>query len=488
MAETTHVFIWWIRRDIRIYDNPAMTAALAAGALVLPLFILDPQLLNAKYFSEVRFAFLIRGLRELDLELRKRNSRLVLRAGKPAEVLARIASEIPLGGIFAENDFSPYALKRDRSVAEILPLELVSSPGVAHPQTILKSDGQPYIVFTPYMRAWKSIYKPMLTDMPPSPKRIPTPTDVDSEPFPEDVSGISGLPFAPGEQAARNTLGKFLDVHTNDINNSQAGNSAIFSYNELRNRMDVDGTSKLSPYLHLGMLSAREAATSALEAISSAPNTSYCKGAESWLNQLIWREFYLAILYHFPFVARTSFRLALRSIIWQNDEAEFASWTQGQTGYPIVDAAMRQLLSTGWMHNRARMIVASFLVKDLLIDWRWGERWFMQNLIDGDLAANNGGWQWTAGTGTDAAPYFRVFNPVLQSRKFDPHGSYIRRWVPELAKVPDRYIHSPWEMPKEHQKQYSSHIGQDYPHPIIDHAYARQRALDIYKKAQQNAR
>ncbi len=488
MPSNNCVSIWWIRRDIRINDNPALHAALAAGEQVLPVFILDPQLLNTKNFSQIRFSFLVGGLRELEMELRKRNSRLVLRAGKPAEVLVQIASEIRLEGIFAEADFSPYARKRDCSVAEILPLELVGSPGVAHPQAVLKSNGQPYSVYTPYMRAWKDIYKPQFSNLLPAPERIPTPSEVDSATFLEDMSVISRLPFTPGEQAARISLGKFFAIHTEDINNSYSGCSTILSYDELRDRVDVDGTSKVSPYLHFGMISARQAAVSALEAINSAPTASHRKGAETWLNQLIWRDFYLAILYHFPLVVRTSFRPALRSLRWRKDEAEFTAWSRGQTGYPIVDAGMRQLLSTGWMHNRARMIVASFLVKDLLIDWRWGERWFMQNLIDGDLAANNGGWQWTAGTGTDAAPYFRVFNPVLQSRKFDPHGSYIRRWVPELAKVPDRYIHNPWEMPKEHQKQYSSHIGQDYPHPIIDHAYARQRALDFYKKAQQNAR
>jgi deoxyribodipyrimidine photo-lyase len=203
-----------------------------------------------------------------------------------------------------------------------------------------------------------------------------------------------------------------------------------------------------------------------------ASDTEGRKSTETWLNELIWREFYIQILYHFPHVAKTSFNTALANIPWRNNEADFKAWTEGRTGFPIVDAAMRQLRGTGWMHNRARMIVASFLVKDLLIDWRWGEWWFMQNLLDGDPAANNGGWQWTAGTGTDAAPYFRIFNPILQSKKFDPHGEYIRAWVSELRELDEKVIHAPWERGMQ---------VSDYPTPIVDHKRARERTLEAYK-------
>jgi deoxyribodipyrimidine photo-lyase len=206
------------------------------------------------------------------------------------------------------------------------------------------------------------------------------------------------------------------------------------------------------------------------------------KGAETWLNELIWREFYMMVLYHHPDVLEHEFQANLRGIPWHNDEAEFAAWCGGRTGYPVVDAAMRQLVTTGWMHNRARMIVASFLVKDLLVDWRWGERFFMQHLVDGDPAANNGGWQWTSGVGTDAAPYFRVFNPCLQGVKFDPEGVYVRRYVPELVRVPIKYIHEPWKMPPEVQRGSGCLIGQDYPFPIVDHALARERVLAAYKR------
>ena len=245
--------------------------------------------------------------------------------------------------------------------------------------------------------------------------------------------------------------------------------------------MDLDGTSRLSPYLRFGMISARQCAVAALEAMAAAPDEAARQGAETWLNELIWREFYMAILYHFPNVLQEAFRPELRAIPWSNDPAQFAAWCEGRTGYPVVDAAMRQLVETGWMHNRARMIVASFLVKDLLIDWRWGERFFMQHLIDGDPAANNGGWQWTAGVGTDAAPYFRVFNPTLQAAKFDPDGAYVRRWLPELARVPDKHIHAPWLMPLDVQRTAGCVIGQGYPAPIVEHGAARDRVLAAYK-------
>ncbi len=246
----------------------------------------------------------------------------------------------------------------------------------------------------------------------------------------------------------------------------------IFTYAENRDRVDLDGTSSISPYLHFGLLGLRETVHKARQAILHWRDTESRKGAEVWLNELIWREFYIHILYHFPQVREGSFRAHYDRIRWVNDLADFDAWKAGETGYPVVDAGMRQLRQTGWMHNRARMIVASFLVKDLLIDWRWGERWFMENLLDGDLAANNGGWQWTAGVGTDAAPYFRIFNPILQSKKFDPNGDYICKWVPELAHLSAKDIHAPWER-KVDLRGYSQ--------PIIDHKFARQRTLEAYK-------
>jgi deoxyribodipyrimidine photo-lyase len=235
------------------------------------------------------------------------------------------------------------------------------------------------------------------------------------------------------------------------------------------------------------MLSARHAAAQALDAQARATTDRAREGARSWLNELIWREFYMSILFHFPEVRERAFREAYRDIDWRNDPGEFAAWQAGRTGVPVIDAAMRQLAAMGWMHNRARMLVASFLTKDLLIDWRWGETHFMQHLIDGDPASNNGGWQWTAGTGTDAAPYFRIFNPVLQGKRYDPEGAYIRRWVPELRAVDDAHIHEPWRVSKAQQQKTGCVVGRDYPAPIVDHKAARERTLAAYKQAREAA-
>jgi deoxyribodipyrimidine photo-lyase len=260
----------------------------------------------------------------------------------------------------------------------------------------------------------------------------------------------------------------------------------VYRYASGRDRLDLDGTSRLSPYLRFGMVSGRQAVVRALQAIEAAPDEAAREGARTWLDELIWREFYVSILHHFPEVRQGNFRAEYDHLRWENDEGAFDAWCRGQTGYPVVDAAMRQLVQTGWMHNRGRMIVASFLVKDLLIDWRWGERHFMQHLVDGDPAANNGGWQWSAGTGTDAAPYFRIFNPVRQGEKHDPDGGYVRRWVPELADVPEQYLHAPWEMPSDLQQEVGCVIGRDYPAPVIDHGWARKRTLEAFRQAREH--
>ena len=285
------------------------------------------------------------------------------------------------------------------------------------------------------------------------------------------------MPFPPGEAEAQRRLQAFVD----------GDRPVIYRYAEARDCLDLYVKSRLSPYLRFGMLSAREAVVGAQSAIEAAPDDPARQGAETWLNELIWREFYISIQYHFPEVETEIFRTDLRYIAWENNEAAYAAWCEGRTGYVVFDAAMRQLAHSGWMHNRARMIVASFLVKDLLVDWRWGERTFMQHLVDGDPAANNGGWQWTAGAGTDAAPYFRIFNPVRQGEKYDPDGAYVRRWVPELERVPTEYIHAPWEMPTHVQHAAGCAIGRDYPAPIVDHNWARERVLHAYARAQQTA-
>ncbi|MBL8055806.1 MAG: deoxyribodipyrimidine photo-lyase [Anaerolineales bacterium] len=457
--------LWWIRRDLRLTDNPALQAALRHGAVV-PVFILDPAASGSRYHARAqrRQAFLYASLRSLDAELRARGSRLVVRTGRPAEVLAQLAAETQANGLFAEEDHSPYARRRDAAVQGVLPLTLTGGLTVHHPANVQKAAGGPYTVFTPFSKAWHALRRPTPADLEPAPARLPAVSPaLASEPLP---AGEAPADFPAGEAEARRRLERFL-----------AG--PIHAYAEGRNQLAEAGTSSLSPYFRFGLLSARTAAVAALEAAGRAPQPA--NGAGTWLTELIWREFYIAVLYHFPHVLQTAFNPNLRAIAWRTAPEDFAAWQAGRTGYPVVDAAMRQLAQTGWMHNRARMIAASFLVKDLLIDWRLGEQWFMEQLVDGDPAANNGGWQWTAGTGTDAAPYFRIFNPVLQSQKFDPAGRYLRRFVPELAAVPDEYLHAPWKMPPLIQHQVGCVIGRDYPTPIVDRAAVKARTLAAYK-------
>lgn len=460
--------IWWVRRDLRLHDNPALQAALEEAEQIVPVFVLDKNLLDSDYVGPKRTAFLFAGLHALDDSLRERGSRLVVRRGNPVDALSEIVEESGAMRVFAQEDFSPYARVRDRRVERSVPLSLTPGVVVHHPNQVRKDDGDPYIVYSPYARTWRTLDLPDLA--PDLPQRIASPDNLHTEPLPESEE-LSLLPA--GESAGQAVLKRFVSGE----------DAPVFRYADDRNRVDLAGTSGLSPYLRFGMVSARQAVEAAMNALDWAPSKQAAKGADTWLNELIWREFYSAILYHFPHVRRQSFREAYRSIEWANDQSEFEAWCAGRTGYPLVDAAMRQLEQTGWMHNRARMVVASFLTKDLLIDWRWGEKWFMQHLIDGDPASNNGGWQWSAGTGTDAAPYFRIFNPVSQSTSHDPDAEYIRKYVPELQDVPDKYIHEPWEMPEDVQAEAGCLIGEDYPGPIVDHQWARERALGAYKEA-----
>lgn len=468
MANTA---IWWIRRDLRLAGNPSLSAAFQNAEQIIPLFIVDPVLVNSKRVGEKRLEFLWGGLQSLDNSLRERGSYLVVRKGIPAAVLTEVIDETGAEKIFAQGDYTPFALRRDKRIRDKLPLKFIGSSGLAHPGEILKNDGSPYTVFTPYKKKWMAEKFPLSNELITAPEKIATPQSIKSEKLEYGTHTRSGNSFKPGESEAR----RLLDLFTNS--------NSIFEYYRLRNRMDLPGTSQLSPYLRFGMLSPQLAFQKAADILDTTEDKGGIQGVETWVSELIWREFYLSILYHFPEVMEHSFRENLRHIEWVNNEWEFEKWCRGETGFPVVDAGMRQMVKTGWMHNRARMISASFLVKDLLVDWRWGELFFMQHLVDGDSAANNGGWQWTAGTGTDAAPYFRIFNPVTQGEKFDPLGNYVRRWVPELQQVPEAYIHKPWEMPQELQKQAGCRIGIDYPEPIIDHQYARQRTLDAFQKA-----
>lgn len=479
--------IWWIRRDLRLADNQALSAARQQAITVLPVFIFDPAISGAGRAPSSRLNFLKAALHSLNTELRARGSRLLVLHGSPLEALSRLVSLTGAQAVFAEADHSPFARRRDQAVALQLPLRLVGSPAIAPPGTVVKTDGTPYTVFTPFARTWHSLPGMQHLNPVPAPEHLPFP---DLEFTPEDsvqallladffASPTELLPasasFAPDLNVALRRLDEFTG----------AQNAPIYAYAEGRNRLDQEGTARLSPYLRFGLLSARQAAAQAQHLLLQAHTPAERKGAETWINELVWRDFYIHILHHFPKVLEGNFRP--KRIRWLNQPADLEAWRSGQTGYPVVDAAMRQLFASGWMHNRARMVVASFLTKHLLVDWRQGERWFMQHLVDGDPAANNGGWQWTAGTGTDAAPYFRVFNPTLQGKRSDPSGRFVRRWLTELEAVPDEFIHEPWKMPLTLQMQLDIRIGRDYPAPRIDHTFARQRLLAVYDASHQGA-
>ncbi|GAB4578227.1 MAG: deoxyribodipyrimidine photo-lyase [Anaerolineales bacterium] len=472
-SQTPKVALWWIRRDLRLADNQALVEALNYAEVVIPVFIVDPILWASSKAGDKRKAFLLEGLRRLDESLHVRASALIVRIGNPIVELPKLVEETKASIVFAEEDYSPYARRRDEEVSKQISLRLTPGLTIHHPAKVVKSDGTPYTIFTPFSKAWKSLPPPL--SILPAPHRIPTPIGIPRDELPP--SPLPSLPgFPAGENEAQLRLGAFI----------RGTPPLVHDYHHHRDRPDLNATSSLSPYIRFGMVSVRHVTLAALKLMQRAPSTDARKGLETWLNEIIWREFFQAILFHFPHVHQRSFRDELQNIPWHNDPDLFQAWCTGQTGYPIVDAAMRQLIHSGWMHNRARMIAASFLTKDLLIDWRWGEKWFMQHLIDGDLAANNGGWQWSAGTGTDAHPYFRVFNPVLQGKKFDPHGNYVRQWVPELRSLSAEDIHTPWEMPLDAQKRAGVLIGTHYPAPIIDHAWARERALEAYGRAKNN--
>jgi deoxyribodipyrimidine photo-lyase len=399
----------------------------------------------------------------LNSDLLNRGTRLIIREGDPLIVLQKLFFENNADRIVAEADFSPYAKKRDSMVAEKLPCNFVSGLTIHPPRSVRKSDGTAYIIFTPYMHNWKSLPNPGRPLQ--SPDYLPGIKTLNSM----DLPSASDLKYFPSSEIeAQNRLDNFLTTR-------------LFSYYKNRNLLYLEGTSGLSPYLRLGLISARTLAFKVREVINKSNSFEDQKNGVAWLNEVIWREFYYSIMDNFPFVLKDAFRENLRYIPWRDSNNDLEAWKNGLTGYPIVDAGMRQLRETGWMHNRARMITASFLTKDLLINWQEGEQWFMEQLIDGDPASNNGGWQWSAGTGTDAAPYFRIFNPVLQGKKFDPDGSFIRCWVPELANVPKEFIHAPWEMPSDLQSRIKVQIGKTYPKPIVNHSDARKLTLSAFK-------
>ena len=454
--------IAWFRRDLRVHDNPALAAAVAAADVVVPVFVLDEALLSGRWPAPNRVWFMRESLVAVSAALAARGAALRVIRGRPAEVLPAVAHEVGATDVYVARDASPYGRRRDRGVADRLTrdgVRLHARRGlhVHEPDEVATQDGRPYTVFTPYRRAWERLEQRGIL---PAPDRIPGPPGAAPDPIPElgrPTADPSLIP-EPGEDAARARLAAWLDAR-------------VDGYARDRNRMDLDGTSRLSQDLRWGLLSP-------LEVVERAAGPGPARDA--FVAEVAWRDFYAHVLWHHPRVLQEPFRPALAAMPWRDDADALGAWREGRTGYPVVDAAMRQLRASGYVHNRARMIAASFLAKHLLLDYRLGEAEFMRHLVDGDVASNNGGWQWTAGTGTDAQPFFRVFNPVLQGRRFDPDGAYVRRWVPELARVPGPDVHEPWRLGADDLARAGVRLGVDYPARIVDHAAARERALAAF--------
>ncbi|MBA2347807.1 MAG: deoxyribodipyrimidine photo-lyase [Solirubrobacterales bacterium] len=461
------VSVMWFRRDLRVRDHPALVAAAAHQGCV-PLFVFDERLLTEGRFpSAMRTRFMLGCLSELDEALRERGGKLVVRSGRPEHVVPALCAEVGATDVYFTADASPWARARDQRVIDELDgVRAHAMPGacvVDDPSKIETKQGGPYTVFTPFARAWRQVPRRELLS---APQEIRTPQDVAAGELPSlrEVGFDDVLPketFAPGEEAARRQATRFLRE------------GGLAAYADTRNA-PKGGSSRLSPYLRWGCLSSLKLDVRVAEARGDGP--------DDYRDELAWRDFYAAVLMHFPFVTHHEFQEKYRSLEWSEPGEELEAWTEGQTGFPLVDAGMRQLAAEGWMHNRVRMVVGSFLTKDLHLDWREGERVFMERLIDGDMAANNGGWQWIASTGTDAKPYFqRLFNPITQQEKFDPEGEYVRRWCPELSGVPAKKLSKPWTMSDEEQGTAGCVIGEDYPGPIVDHQAERRRAVERYR-------
>jgi deoxyribodipyrimidine photo-lyase len=466
MADTRRPILLWFRQDLRLADNPALTAAVATGRPIVPLFVLH-HASDGRPWGAASLWWLDKSLRALDLDLRLAGSRLILRRGDPAVVIPALAEQLG-AEVYWNRLYGPAAVERDGELKAALDARSFNASLLVEPWRVKNGSGEPYRVFTPFWKAAETL----IGDEPPqpAPPRIPAPEAWPAPDFIDDWGLQPRSPdwskgfgdWRPGEKGAQARLEAFVWLRL-DI------------YPEARDRPDMDETSGLSAHLHWGEIGPRQARAAVLAAVKEG-RAAPTDGAK-FIAELGWREFNHSLLHHHGDIARRNIRRDFDRFGWRADEAGLAAWKAGRTGYPIVDAGMRQLWATGYMHNRVRMIAASFLIKHLLIDWREGEAWFWDTLVDADEANNPANWQWSAGCGADAQPFFRIFNPVAQGERFDPLGDYVRRWVPELRDVPAQAIHRPWE----------AGGAPGYPAPVVDHAQARARALEAFARMRSDA-
>ncbi|HRX49853.1 MAG TPA: deoxyribodipyrimidine photo-lyase [Candidatus Krumholzibacteria bacterium] len=467
MSQSAPVLLWF-RQDLRLDDHAALLAAAATDRPVLPVFVLE-DVGDWRWGGASRW-WLHRSLAALDADLRRMGAPLVLRRGDPRRVLPELAAAAGADTVHWNRRYEPDARQRDRETSDALRdagVTVKAHPGalLCEPWSLATGQGGPYQVFTPYHKAFLRDVSPAEPRGAPPRLRAPAvaPESLPLAALDLDPGVLWGQGMAeawtPGEAGGRALLERFA-----------AG--PVAAYADRRDRPAEPSTSRLSPHLHWGEVSPARV-WSALRGAD---------GADPFLRQLVWREFAHHLLHHFPHTDRHPLRGEFQDFPWDGDPAHLRAWRRGETGYPLVDAGMRELWTTGWMHNRVRMVVASFLVKHLLLPWQEGAAWFWDTLVDADLANNSFGWQWTAGCGADAAPYFRVFNPMLQSRRFDPDGAYLRRWLPELAGLGNKAIHAPWEASRAEREGAGVELGRTYPRPLVEHGAARERALEAYKR------
>jgi deoxyribodipyrimidine photo-lyase len=485
MAERDGTLVWF-RNDLRLGDNPALAAALERGGPVTCLYVLDDETPGDRRLGGAARWWLHHSLASLGAAIGTRGGKLALRRGPAEKVVPAAGDEIGADAVAWCRRYEPWAIEADAAIKKALKSDdvtVLSRNGTLlhEPWTVGTQNDDPYKVYTPFSKSCRRKGEPEALPEVAGDARWSSAdltgddlADWELLPTKPDWSGGIAETWTPGEAAAHEALRLFLDKRLAD-------------YADERNRPDHEGSSRLSPRLRFGELSPHQVWHAVRGYMNDRRRRNIAKSAETFLDELLWREFAYHILYHFPDVAERPLRPEFTKIPWQDDKAALRAWRFGRTGYPIVDAGMRQLRKTGWMHNRVRMITGSFLVKDLLLPWQHGERWFWDELVDADPASNTMQWQWVAGCGTDAAPYFRIFNPVTQGERFDPDGDYVRSFVPELAEIDAKWIHKPWEAPGEVLERAGVTLGDNYPAPIVDHKQARRRALDAFERVKKAA-